>query len=192
MLSFGGGKWMGGKINYADGGPVGIGPTASGDMYGKDLSAMQGTSGIGPWANGDTFARAVDASNLNQHGTSGEAQTDGGKSAKDDDSAPKQAPSDNAAFQGMRDLVGGISGSDAAKNAFGEVKSILPMMALSGGGETQKLIPGDHPQNDVVPAMLSPGEIVLPRSVTQSPEASEKAKAFVEAIKKEDSKKRKK
>lgn len=43
---------------------------------------------------------------------------------------------------------------------------------------------GDNYKNDTVPAMLSPGEIVLPRSVAQSDNAAEKAKAFVEEIKK--------
>lgn len=42
---------------------------------------------------------------------------------------------------------------------------------------------GDTRANDTVPAMLSPGEIVLPRSVAQSPDAPDKAKRFVEAIK---------
>lgn len=42
---------------------------------------------------------------------------------------------------------------------------------------------GDTRSNDTVPAMLSPGEIVLPRTVAQSDNAPEKAKMFVEAIK---------
>lgn len=41
---------------------------------------------------------------------------------------------------------------------------------------------GNSPKNDTVPAMLSPGEIVLPRSVTQSQDADQKAKEFVKAI----------
>lgn len=44
---------------------------------------------------------------------------------------------------------------------------------------------GDTRANDTVPAMLSPGEIVLPRTVAQSEDAPEKAKKFVEAIKKQ-------
>lgn len=44
---------------------------------------------------------------------------------------------------------------------------------------------GDTRSNDTVPAMLSPGEIVLPRTVAQSDNAPEKAKKFVEAIKKQ-------
>jgi hypothetical protein len=42
---------------------------------------------------------------------------------------------------------------------------------------------GDTRSNDTVPALLSPGEIVLPRTVAQSENAPEKAKKFVEAIK---------
>lgn len=44
---------------------------------------------------------------------------------------------------------------------------------------------GDTRSNDTVPALLSPGEIVLPRSVAQAPDAPEKSKKFVEAIKKQ-------
>jgi hypothetical protein len=44
---------------------------------------------------------------------------------------------------------------------------------------------GDTRANDTVPAMLSPGEIVLPRTVAQDKDAPEKAKKFVEAIKKQ-------
>lgn len=58
-------------------------------------------------------------------------------------------------------------------------------LGMAEGG----LIPGDHPRNDTVPAMLSPKEIVLPRSVTMSAEAPEKAAAFVAAIKATDGKK---
>jgi hypothetical protein len=43
---------------------------------------------------------------------------------------------------------------------------------------------GDTTSNDTVPALLSPGEIVLPRTVAQDDKAPEKAKKFVEAIKK--------
>ncbi len=44
-------------------------------------------------------------------------------------------------------------------------------------------MPGDDTANDTVPAMLSPHEIVLPRSVTQSPDAPQQAAQFVGGIK---------
>lgn len=43
-------------------------------------------------------------------------------------------------------------------------------------------VQGDSPKNDKVPAMLSPGEIVIPRTVLQGKNAPEKAAAFVRAI----------
>jgi len=44
---------------------------------------------------------------------------------------------------------------------------------------------GDTRSNDTVPALLSPGEIVLPRSIAQAEDAPDKAKQFVSAIKKQ-------
>jgi hypothetical protein len=41
-------------------------------------------------------------------------------------------------------------------------------------------VKGDSPKNDTVKAMLSPGEIVLPRSVAQDPNAPDKAREFVQ------------
>jgi len=43
-------------------------------------------------------------------------------------------------------------------------------------------VPGDSPKNDIVPAELSPGEIVLPRHVTMAKDAPEAAKRFVEQM----------
>lgn len=51
-----------------------------------------------------------------------------------------------------------------------------PQMA-SGG-----LVPGDSPKNDIVPAKLSPGEIVIPRSIAMAEDAPDRAAAFVRAI----------
>lgn len=56
---------------------------------------------------------------------------------------------------------------------------------FSGGGRVPGYAQGgqmDSRSNDTVPAMLSPQEIVLPRSVTLAPDAPERAKAFVAAI----------
>lgn len=43
-------------------------------------------------------------------------------------------------------------------------------------------VKGDSYKNDTVPAMLSQGEIVIPRHITQGPKAPEKAAAFVRAV----------
>lgn len=58
------------------------------------------------------------------------------------------------------------------------------LMKASGGEiKGRAKFNGDTRTNDTVPALLSPGEIVLPRTVAQDEEAPEKAKKFVEAIK---------
>lgn len=64
-------------------------------------------------------------------------------------------------------------------------KPVVGEMLASQG----KMVPGkasvsgDSLKNDTVPAMLSPGEIVIPRTIAQSPDASEKAARFVAAVK---------
>jgi len=55
---------------------------------------------------------------------------------------------------------------------------------MAGGG----MVPGyatggDNPKNDTVPAWLSPGEAVIPRSVMQSPDAPNRAAEFVAMLK---------
>lgn len=53
--------------------------------------------------------------------------------------------------------------------------------AMSTGGEVpgKASVPGDSLANDKVPAVLSPGEIVIPRSHAKDPES---AKSFIDAI----------
>ena len=75
--------------------------------------------------------------------------------------------------QGITKLVG--SGAGALGAIIG---------GLDEGGEIdgRPIVPGDSPVNDKVPAMLSPGEIVLPRSVATHPNAPELAKEFVKHL----------
>lgn len=72
-------------------------------------------------------------------------------------------------------IIGGLAGIGAAA------------AGRAGGGEIKgrAKFKGDTRSNDTVPAMLSPGEIVLPRTVAQAPDAPEKAKDFVSALKKQ-------
>lgn len=59
----------------------------------------------------------------------------------------------------------------------------LPFFKQGGTVPGKAPVKGDSIQNDKVPTMLSPGEIVIPRSITQSDDAGAKAKAFVDKIK---------
>lgn len=114
----------------------------------------------------------------------------------------------------QRQMLGGVlgAGGTALAGYLGQKKA--PILTSNTGNETAGLdynagdsglmiaahggmVPGyaeggDSPANDTVPAMLSPGEIVLPRSVVQSEDAPSKAKSFVEALMKQHYDKKKK
>lgn len=59
---------------------------------------------------------------------------------------------------------------------------IMALAAKGGGVPGKAEVAGDSPTNDTVPTMLSPGEVVIPRSKANDPE---KAKEFVKHIKKQ-------
>lgn len=80
-------------------------------------------------------------------------------------------------------LLGGI-GAIAGTAIGGPVGGALGSMAgklMSDGGVVpgQAPVPGDSPANDIVPARLSPGEVVIPREVMSSPDPVAAAAHFV-------------
>ena len=71
----------------------------------------------------------------------------------------------------------------------------LALMAANKGGlmksggkvkaskpSEKAVVKDDSLKNDKVPAMLSQGEIVIPRHITQHPDAARKAAAFVQSV----------
>jgi len=94
----------------------------------------------------------------------------------------QQAAAERAANQ---QFVGSLIGAGAAAGTAAATGK------AHGGSIGKHLVPGkakfkgDTRSNDTVPALLSPGEIVLPRTVAQAEDAPEKAKKFVDAIKKQ-------
>lgn len=110
--------------------------------------------------------------------------------------AQSQAQADEAAMRyamGMGEqqqaretrATGAATGAGAA---FGQTLIEAGRQKARGGAAPAEVpgkakFKGDTRSNDTVPALLSPGEIVLPRTVAQSEDAPEKAKKFVEAIK---------
>ena len=68
--------------------------------------------------------------------------------------------------------------SDLGMALMGGMAEGGPVFAADGGVPGRADVPGDSPANDKVPAMLSPGEIVIPRSHA----TPEKAASFVEAL----------
>lgn len=70
-------------------------------------------------------------------------------------------------FGGLINAAGGVAGKAAMASKGGEVTG-------------QAHVDGDDEKNDTVPAMLSPGEIVIPRSKAEDPD---KAKEFIDHLK---------
>ena len=108
-------------------------------------------------------------------------------------SANAQVASGKQSAQGgiLSGIAGGIGTGLMMLSKGGEVPAHMPaslvgqhFYGMKSGGLVpgQAVVQGDSLKNDSVPAMLSPKEIVLPRSITMDKNAPEKAKAFVEAI----------
>ncbi len=53
----------------------------------------------------------------------------------------------------------------------GEIEPRIPAIPFLQGGNVpgRAVVPGNSPRNDIIPAKLSPGEVVLPRTVAQNP-----------------------
>jgi hypothetical protein len=102
----------------------------------------------------------------------------------------QQRRQEEAIAQGAGMLLGGALGGFAApagqvaSGILGGVTKMAGGRAKGGEIKGHAKFKGDTRSNDTVPAMLSPGEIVLPRTVSQAEDAPDKARDFVAAIKK--------
>ena len=106
-----------------------------------------------------------------------------------------QANADAAAKSGGG-LLGGLASaamgvatggmSTLAQSALGAVAKYdggeIPDFRSGGHVPGKAKVHGDSAQNDTVPAIVSPGEVVLPRSVTQSDDPAGRAAKFMEAL----------
>lgn len=79
-------------------------------------------------------------------------------------------------------LAGGYFGGPTGAKIGGAMGSSVGAQPKYDGGmiEGKEVVPGDNPANDTVPAKLSPGEIVIPKSVINAGEDA--AHAFVSAL----------
>jgi len=133
---------------------------------------------INPWAN---FAQRV---SQNQDGPLGPSSLAGkflaatGITKDPTDSLPLLPDAPTSAGE----APGATSPTYAAKG--GKIKPVSgEMLAAKGVAVPGKAkVKGDSLKNDNVPAMLSPGEIVIPRRITQGPDAANQAARFVAAI----------
>lgn len=81
-----------------------------------------------------------------------------------------------ARFNGMMASGGEVGGPKSF------VGQHIKNMKAGGPVAGKAKVKGDSLKNDTVPAMLSPGEVVIPRHITESKDAPKKAAAFVAAV----------
>lgn len=137
---------------------------------------MLGTQGL--------LAGAIQGQQANQTGLLG---TLAGANQGQNVLGMQQAMGNQQANLDTQRINAGVAGQNAQTNA-GLVGGLMggagAAIGMTGGGQVpgQAPVTGDSEKNDTVPAMLSPGEVVLPRSVADDPD---KAAAFVRAIRRQ-------
>jgi hypothetical protein len=83
---------------------------------------------------------------------------------------------------GMLAHGGPVDGMSEFARALARRHGQMPALLDGGNVPGRAQVRGDSPRNDTVPTMLSPGEIVIPRSITQGPDAPNRAADFVRAL----------
>jgi hypothetical protein len=96
----------------------------------------------------------------------------------------QQRSAQNAGIGTAIGTVGGaFFGGPAGAMAGGAMGGALGGMFYEGGqvpGQAQ--VPGDHPANDTVPALVSPGEVILPRTVAEQIPGDDPVEAIVKLL----------
>lgn len=159
------GTLFGGGSPKAEGGMIEAPKMAEGGMMPEPAVIPQSSMGqfLSGWSGGSGTVTPLEASapNFSQSNPGADSITKGFTNLK---SAPKQAAQ---------------AAPVAALSSGGSVGSKL----RSGGPVPgQAKVPGNSYANDTVKAVLSPGEVVVPRSVMQSGDPAEAAKRFVQAV----------
>lgn len=156
------------NMNYADGGPITNGPSSFAGNY------LAGTPGA---AEQNPFSQAMNENMTSPDQNYKSMKNAGQSTASGIGSMLSKLGSAGGGGMGMSAGEGGLAAGAMAATG-GKVQDYTSGGKLPGKAEVK----GDSLKNDKVPIMGSPGEIMLPRSVTMHKNAPEKAKQFVAAI----------
>ena len=149
-------------------------------------------------------AQGIEEQNVTNANTHAQQMADTNQTAYEDamqKAAAEAGVSENIAQQDTTQggqeagLIGGLIGAGGQVGAGLASSPATDAVTASGGGEIERFlkggvvdgrasVPGNSPKNDKVPAVLSPGEIVLPRTVAQNPQP-DKVMAFLNRIRQE-------
>lgn len=157
--------------------------------FGKNLLGGGGQAGgfaqnmMKNTGGGGTPTSGVDGGNsygndysTEEDNTGGEAQTDGEFEDFGFDGEP-----DGGGYSTEEDNVGGEADTSESYAQGGFVQG-LSRFAPGGVVKGRARVRGDSARNDTQPALMQPGQVVLPRTVAQSPNAPQKAKSFVQHL----------
>lgn len=191
-----------GQFNQAQVGSTGSQNAANAAIQGKVASGQQGLlGGVLSAVGGGAASSAAHGGIVQKYDEGGVVTPEVSKPQMDSGPAsfvgkffsnPAETPAPSASnnIPMMTDDAGANALEKGVANMFGAgikkmATSMAPLLAASRGGAVvpgKAAIPGDNLKNDKVPALLSPKEIILPRSITLSKDAPEKAKRFVAAL----------
>jgi hypothetical protein len=149
------------------------------------LGLMTGAGTLQQQQNAQRIQNLAQAQALNQSTAAQNAalQTQAGSTTAQlaNQAAIQNAGTNTAILGGVLNAGAGIASSLLARGGTVPRRSI----DFRAGGPVpgRAKAPGDSEVNDTVPALVSPGEIVIPRSKAQAPDAPEQAAAFVAALK---------
>lgn len=132
-------------------------------------------------------APVVEGVGLTPYGAFKNAEAEKKKKKKGQSGDPNNIASPNAGggegYSGTEMAGGAGDVMENSSGSFAEGIGGALLAAVGGSIPGQAAVKGNSLKNDKVPALLSPGEIVLPRSVTQSPDMEKKAIEFLRHLK---------
>ncbi len=192
------------NVNNTNAGIAGANIKAQQGVLGGGLSALGAAAGMGfahggmvpqMYADGGTVATpanvappVVGGSSRLKQAIDAFSQQQAGQVANDNPVGQGFADLGKGLVQGYQKMQATPSAADASEwgnaQAAADATPAMDAAALAGGGAVpgKAKKQGDSLQNDTVPAMLSPGEVVIPRHIMQGKNPAADAAKFVAAI----------
>lgn len=188
--------WTGGKVPNYDAGGIATYATPMDPRFvvGPSGAGSNGPAGIASGGAGVGMGLKAFLSKMKSTG----GQSDDGNGMNDPENPAGEGDEDGVWGGDTAETADGSgmvdAGADAAAGAAADegIGAAAAALAMGGGvpdfrsGQKvpgRALFPGkDDPRNDTVLAVLTPGEDVLPLSVSEAPDAPQRAKAFVQAL----------
>lgn len=177
------------NVNSVNGGIAGANLQAQAGLLSGGMGALGAVAGL---AHGGMVQNYADGGQVDNSKKTVDQSKDYKQKMQDMSKGAQQGQSLSEGWENLKHFMKGenyASGGQVAQSSFakymdGSKQPMNMVSPMSQGGHVdgKAQVHGDNEKNDTVPAMLSPGEIVIPRSVSQGKDAPKKAAAFVAAV----------